>query len=89
MLKSFVLCIISIFFVFGVISFLLTIPKTTYIIKTLNDEDTIEAKLRLAMLEYNEIIVVDSGSSDDTLKIIEKLAADYENIIIIEKYHRF
>ena len=50
---------------------------------------TPEAKLRLAMLEYNEIIVVDSGSSDDTLKIIKKLAADYENIIIIEKYHRF
>ena len=88
MLKSFVLCVISIFFVFGVISFLLKCPKTTYVIKTLNDENSIESKLRLAMFQYNEIIVVDLGSTDDTLKIVEKMVKDYEDIIILKKYHR-
>ena len=88
MLKSFILYIFSIFFVFGILSFLIKLPKTTYIMKTLNDENSIETRLRLAMLRYNEIIVVDLGSTDDTLKIIEKMVNDYENTIIIEKYHR-
>ncbi len=84
MLKSFVLCVVSILFVYGFICFFIERPKSTYIIRTLNDENSIEGKLRLAMLNNSEIIVVDLGSNDDTLKIIRKMMIDYPIIKLIE-----
>lgn len=84
MLKSFILCVISILFVYGVICFFVRRPDSTYIIKTLNDENSIEGKLRLAMPKNREIIVVDLGSNDDTLKIVRKMMRDYPIIKLIE-----
>ena len=86
MLKSFILCIFSIFFVYGVICFLLGLKKEKgiHIIKTLNDENSIEVKLRLAMLKYDEIWVVDLGSCDDTPEIVKKMMADYKKIKLIK-----
>lgn len=86
MLKSFILCLFSIFFIYGVICFLFGFRKEKgiHIIKTLNDEDNIEAKLRLAMLKYDEIWVIDLGSSDDTLEIVKKMIEDYKTIRLLE-----
>ncbi len=77
---SFILCVISIIFVYSFINR----PKSTYIIRTLNDENSIEGKLRLAMLKNSEIIVIDSGSTDDTLEIVKKMKKDYPIITLIE-----
>ena len=77
---SFILCVISIIFVYSFIKR----PKSTYIIRTLNDENSIEGKLRLAMLKNSEIIVIDSGSTDDTLEIVKKMKKDYPIITLIE-----
>ena len=89
MIKSFFLCIISIFFVYGLISFLFKIKTSSYIIRTFNEQDTIEGRLRLALLHNCEIIVIDSGSTDDTKQIVKKMAMDYPNIILIEKEQCF
>lgn len=80
MLKYFILCIVSIIFIYS----LIRKPEGTHIIRTLNDENSIEVKLRLAMLKNSEIIVIDSGSTDDTLKIVEKMKKDYPFIKLIE-----
>ncbi len=86
MLKSFILCLFCIFFVYGVICFLLGLRKQKgiHIIKTLNDENSIEAKLRLAMLRYDEIWVFDLESSDDTLEIVKKMMSDYKTIKLLK-----
>ena len=86
MLKSFILCLFSIFSVYGFICFLLEFRKERgiHIIKTLNDENSIEAKLRLAMLRYDEIWVFDLGSSDDTLEIVKKMMSDYKTIKLLK-----
>ena len=89
MIKSFILCVISIFFVYGLISFLFKIKTTSYIIRTFNEQDTIEGRLRLALFRNCEIIVIDSGSTDDTKQIVKKMAIDYPNIILIEKEQCF
>ena len=86
---SFILCVISIFFVYGLISFLFKIKTTSYIIRTFNEQDTIEGRLRLALFRNCEIIVIDSGSTDDTKQIVKKMAIDYPNIILIEKEQCF
>ena len=87
MIKSLFLCLFSVFFIYGLISFIFTAknPSSTYIIKTFNDEKTIEIKLRIALKQKKEIIVVDLGSSDDTIKIVNKMAQDYPLITLIEK----
>ena len=87
MIKSIILCLFSIFFIYGLINFMCTLkyPKTTYIIKALNNQDTIEAKLRLKLMRNCEIVVIDSGSTDDTKKIIKKMIQDYPCISLIEK----
>ena len=86
MIKSFILCIISIFAIYGIINFIFTQKnKTIYIIGTHNCEDTIESKLRLALIRNNTIIVVDSGSTDDTIDIVKKMAMNYPCIKLIEK----
>lgn len=87
MVKSIVLCLVSIFFIYGLINFICTLkyPKTTYIIKTLNNQNTIEGKLRLLLMKSCEIVVIDLGSADDTKKIIKKMTQDYPCISLIEK----
>lgn len=87
MIKSLFLCLFSIFFIYGLISFMLTAktPLSTYIIKTLNNEKSIEMKLRIALMHKKKIIVIDFGSTDETLKIAKKMAQDYPSISIIEK----
>lgn len=77
---SFILCVFSIIFVYSFIKR----PKSTYIIRTLNDENSIEGKLRLAMLKNSEIIVIDSGSTDDTVEIVKKMKKDYPIVTLIE-----
>ncbi len=84
MLKSFILCIVLIIFVYGFICFFIRRSKSTYIIRTLNDENSIEGKLRLAMLKNSEVIVIDLGSTDDTLQIVRKMIKDYPIIKLIE-----
>ena len=90
-MKSLFLCLFSIFFIYGLISFILIAknPSYTYIIKTLNNEKSIEVKLRIALMQKKKIIVIDLGSTDDTLKIAKKLAQDYPSISIIEKEQCF
>ena len=90
-MKSLFLCLFSIFFIYGLISFILIAknPSSTYIIKTLNNEKSIEVKLRIALMQKKKIIVIDLGSTDDTLKIAKKLAQDYPSISIIEKEQCF
>lgn len=87
MIKSIILCVVSIFFIYGLINFMCTLkcPKTTYIIKTLNDQNTIEAKLRLLLMKSYEIVVIDLGSTDDTKTIIKKMINNYPCISLIEK----
>lgn len=90
MIKSFVLCIVSIFFIYGLILFLFQMKNSvssepTYIIRTYNDQDTIEGTIRLALMKNCIIIVIDSGSTDDTKEIVKKMVTDYPNIILIEK----
>ena len=87
MIKSLFLCLFSIFFIYGLISFILTArnPSSTYIIKTFNDEKSIEMKLRIALMQKKKIIVIDSGSTDDTIKIVKKMEQDYPLITLIEK----
>ncbi len=89
-MKSFILCIVCIFFVYGLVSFFFTLKNksfttTPYIIKTLNEEGSIEGKLRFALMRKCEIIVVDLGSTDDTKEIVKKMAQDYPCISLIEK----
>ena len=79
MLKIFLLCF---FVACAVICLLPKLKKENeiHIITTMNDEDNIESRLRLAMLKYDKILVIDSGSSDDTLEIVKKMATDYDVI---------
>ena len=87
MIKSLCLCLFSMFFIYGLISFIFTAknPSSTYIIKTFNDDKTIEMKLRIALSQKKEIIVIDSGSTDDTVKIVKRMAQNYPLITLIEK----
>ena len=86
MIKSLVLCIISIFFIYGLIYFLFNASsEKAYIIKTYNNQDSIEGILRLTLTKNNTIIVIDLGSTDDTKKIVKKMATDYPNILLIEE----
>ena len=89
-MKSFILCLFSIFFIYGVISFLFTIKNIgfaskPYIMKTHNEESSIEGRLRFALMRRCEIIVIDLGSTDDTKDIVKKMARDYPCISLIEK----
>lgn len=91
MIKSLFLCLFSIFFIYGLISFIFTAknPSSTYIIKTLNNEKSIEVKLRIALIQKKKIIVIDLGSTDETTKIVKKMAQDYPSITLIEKEQCF
>ncbi len=92
MLESFVLCLLSIFAVFGILSMIAcfmtkSVKKSPVVISTYNDEEKIETKLRLAMIKNPDvdIIVVDLGSSDDTEKIVKTMSVKYPCIRFIER----
>ena len=92
MLKSFILCILCVFAVFGlfcmsVLYMTKSAQKVPIIICTYNDEDEIEAKLRLEMVKNpgSDIIVVDLGSQDETEKIVRTLCLKYGYIRFIQR----
>lgn len=92
MLKSIVLSLLSIFAVFGFFCFILmcckkTLKKPPVVICTYNDEEIIEAKLRIEMIKNpnTKIIVVDTGSSDETEKLVRTLMVDYSCISFIKR----
>ncbi len=73
------ICFLSMIFVFCIVYF--GKKENVYIIRTYNEENSIESKLRMSMLKYNKIIVLDCDSCDSTKEITAKMAQDYGNIV--------
>ncbi|MDR0930515.1 MAG: hypothetical protein LBM38_02055 [Clostridiales bacterium] len=51
-------------------------------IQTYNNMDKIEYDIKKIVRKYNSVIVEDSGSTDDTLIILQKLQKKYQNLYI-------
>ena len=90
--ESLFFCIFSILAVFVVFCIVLFLTKTyikkpPVIICTFNNENTIEAKIRIAMVKNPEsdIIVVDLGSTDDTEKIVRIMMYKYKKIFFEQR----
>ena len=62
-----------------------TVKNTPIVISVKNCEEGIECELRKKIKDNpdSQIIAVDLGSTDDTLKILKKLSLDYEGIRVI------
>lgn len=85
MINLFIICSLSIIFamrLFMLMSEKYKYRKKIYIIKTLNDEENIEVRLRLGLLKYNEIIICDCGSTDRTKEIITEMSEKYGQIVL-------
>ena len=61
--------------------------KASIIIPNLNGEGWIEDSIRSCInQQFNgeyEIIIIDNGSTDNSMEIINKCAADFENYVVI------
>lgn len=96
MLLSAVLCILGILSVYGAIFlidsfFLRPSEKIPVVITCYNEENSIESDLRTLLFKNpkSEIIVIDLGSSDDTIEIVRKLSFSYPCIRLIKKNIEF
>ena len=65
------------------------IKRIPIVIGVYNREDKIEGILRNMIKKYpdTDIIAVDYGSTDETVKIIKLLQRDYENVTLVERFH--
>ena len=68
-------------------------PKISIIVPTYNEENSIRQKVEnLMSLNYPQekvdIIIIDSGSTDSTLKILSYLSKKYEIKLILEKHRK-
>ena len=57
--------------------------KTSLLILAYNEEDFIENVILKYVNEFNEIIVVNDKSSDDTQLIIETIQQNFENLFLL------
>lgn len=84
-----VIFIVAILMLLFVAVFFLSIRKTVkskpVVVSVINCEESVECELRKKIKDNpnSQIIAVDMGSTDDTLKILKKLSLDYEGIRVI------
>lgn len=58
------------------------------VMRLLNEDDVIEANIRHHLAHFNRIIILDDGSADRTLDIIEKMIDEGLAITLIKTMHR-
>lgn len=58
--------------------------KLGVILITKNNQDTVEKTLK-SILWFDEIVIVDDFSTDETIKIIKKISQNKKNIFLIQK----
>ena len=76
---------VALFFGVMIWSIRKTAKNESVVVTFYNCEDRVENDLRMLIKSnpQSSLVIVDLGSEDETLKIIKKIACEYENIKVI------
>lgn len=59
--------------------------KIVGVVRTLNEDDIVEAVIRHQLAQMDHVVVLDDGSRDQTVEILNKLIAEGLNVTLIER----